>query len=101
RTPTDLYPLSLQRRSSDLKRSRWPYRRCDFGLSGPQRVSTSPSYWGVYSICQAAVCYIYERIERQLATLDCAQGAHALHLLVLGDRKSTRLNSSHLGISYA
>src|SRR5258705_7859786 len=40
--------------------------------------------------------------ERQ--RLDVADGAADLrddHIVVRGDRKSTRLNSSHLGISYA
>src|SRR5690242_1170559 len=37
----------------------------------------------------------------QLADLALARGISKVHLLMRGDRKSTRLNSSHMSISYA
>src|SRR5262245_62950449 len=41
------------------------------------------------------------RVNRSAVHLDVMIGSEEVEVTGLGDRKSTRLNSSHLGISYA
>src|SRR5258705_4137281 len=69
---TEIYTLSLTRRSSDLL----PLPKvltCSTDLVNPHRVH--------HPLCHAMLAQVVTKSER--------------------DRKSTRLNSSHLGISYA
>src|SRR5256885_5791709 len=49
--------------------------------------------------CGIHACAVHELVQRQRIVGQGAQGG--VVLMVLGDRKSTRLNSSHLVISYA
>src|SRR5262245_62473269 len=47
------------------------------------------------------VADLTRQVEQQLLTLDQVLHGVAAHVGDVEDRKSTRLNSSHLGISYA
>src|SRR5262245_20048347 len=85
------------RRSSDLAWSRSIRRRC---RPARRRQSSLPRARSVrYGIgpCSRFVC----SPEYALSALSLPGGQHARELGRRRDRKSTRLNSSHLGISYA
>src|ERR1035441_350644 len=63
-----------------------------------------PSLMGVgapTSVCSATVNKGYFYISDALATYQCSNLVGSVYQWNLLDRKSTRLNSSHLGISYA
>src|SRR5690242_21263570 len=63
--------------------------------------STLFPYTTLFRICRRAVCDVLDRAERVAVHERGRVRRHPVDRSAVGDRKSTRLNSSHMSISYA
>src|ERR1039458_10609724 len=81
-------PEFVQEPVSTLRRSLWILHRATFTVSAIQSGGPHLLFQGAEHMAVGFAC---------LGKYQCAN----LRMVMLVDRKSTRLNSSHLGISYA